>query len=172
MVKTPRPRHAPEDSVIYKIPCGEHSCKEAYFGQTCRGLKNASVNTLQPTTSVTSRALSCSIDTQRTTRPAGKRQRSCTKALDLRRNDSSLNRRSSGPTRTSTRENDSEGTIPSAEFQPWRRSRVPSPPSYISLQSCVICQSIENDFVSKLVLAQYTYVLIIWFPFTSQLSTY
>ena len=39
MVKTPRPKHAPEDSVIYKIPCGEQSCKEAYFGQTCRGLK-------------------------------------------------------------------------------------------------------------------------------------
>ena len=41
MVKTPRPRHAPEESVIYKIPCGEHSCKEAYFGQTCRGLKKS-----------------------------------------------------------------------------------------------------------------------------------
>ena len=39
MVKTPRPRYAPEDSVIYKIPCGEDSCKESYFGHTCRGHK-------------------------------------------------------------------------------------------------------------------------------------
>ena len=39
MVKTPRARHAPEDSVIYKIPCGDASCEKAYYGQTCRGLK-------------------------------------------------------------------------------------------------------------------------------------
>ena len=39
MVKTPRARHAPEDSVIYKIPCGDAGCEKAYYGQTCRGLK-------------------------------------------------------------------------------------------------------------------------------------
>ena len=39
MVKTARARHTPEDSVVYKIPCGDDSCEEAYYGQTCRGLK-------------------------------------------------------------------------------------------------------------------------------------
>ena len=39
MVKTARTRHTPEDSVIYRIPCSDDSCDEAYFGQTSRGLK-------------------------------------------------------------------------------------------------------------------------------------
>ena len=138
-----------------------------------RTQKNASANRLQPTTSVTSRSLSNSIYGQRTTRLEEDRCRSQRHwPLGLRRNDCSLSLRSSEPTRTSTQDQDSEAITVSARFQPWRRSHVPSPPSYISLHSCVIYQSIENDFVSKLVLAQYTSVLIIWFPYTSQLPRF
>ena len=39
MAKTARKKHSPEDSVIYKIPCGEDSCPKAYYGQTSRGLQ-------------------------------------------------------------------------------------------------------------------------------------
>ena len=38
MIKTKRATHRPENSIIYKIPCGDQLCEKAYYGQTYRGL--------------------------------------------------------------------------------------------------------------------------------------
>ena len=39
IIKTKRTKHAPEHSIVYKIPCGDLTCEKAYYGQTYRGLK-------------------------------------------------------------------------------------------------------------------------------------
>ena len=106
MVKTPRPRHAPEDSVIYKIPCGEQSCKEAYFGQTCRGLKKRLSEHVAAYNKRDQQSPFLLHRWATDHQPGWKKAEVVHKGVGSKRNSSSMSLPSSEPTRASTQDPD------------------------------------------------------------------